>query len=118
MNSSSAQTITAPSVWKNESGSILKLDNIDGNQLEGEFTNKASGTFCKDTPYPMSGLIDNNKLTFTVIFQECSTITVWNANLENGIIKSIWTLSYVLTSRQNTNGQLVILSGSDTFEKQ
>ena|ERR1700730_2614322 len=52
-----ADQLTAPSLWKNQRGSELRLTAVGTNgSLRGTFTNYASGFQCQGIPYPIAGI--------------------------------------------------------------
>ncbi len=107
--------LQALSAWTNQSGSTLYIDSIDGNGLlTGTYINRASGYYCQNISYPVSGWVYGTAITFTTIWQSttesCNSITAWTGFLYQGQIQTLWQL--VLNGSSST-GQ--ILQGSDIF---
>lgn len=113
------QAITAPSVWENQSGSYLYIDQIkpDG-QLVGHYINNDTHFHCVGTPYPLTGWVisGTNTITFTVkwdnSYANCQSLTSWTGflNSEGSRITTLWQLV-----SNGTTSTRQIVQGSDTF---
>jgi len=50
------QSVPAPSIWKNQSNSILEVESVDSNGvIKGAFTNHADKTECQGVAFPVEG---------------------------------------------------------------
>ena len=105
------------STWKNQSGSTMMISIDSFGNVTGQYINRAAGTGCKDSPYPIMGRVTGNFISFSVAWnnatQNCNSATGWagyaqvnNTNIE---IITNWDLAY-----QSPSGPK-IEQGSDTF---
>jgi hypothetical protein len=113
MTGASAQTApTAPSLWKNQSNSILEIESVDGSGvIKGSFTNHKANTGCLGVAYPVEGHVLPNGLFFAVTFPPCFTVTTWQGTLSGNTIQTNYTYDYV----DGTSGNMTPVTGSDTF---
>lgn len=98
--------------WTNQRGSTLYIDAVAPNgQISGQYVNRASGSGCQNTPYPVIGWLYGTAITFTVKWQNssqsCNSITSWAGFFANGRINTQWELV--------VNGSTQIQRGSDVF---
>jgi hypothetical protein len=101
-----ADQLTAPSLWKNQRGSELRITAVGTNgSLRGTFTNYASGFQCQGIPYPIAGITTPGPTTFTVNFVKCRTVTTWKGSASVFGMPTEWVLRH--------NGQTQ--TGSDFF---
>ncbi|HLI99461.1 MAG TPA: avidin/streptavidin family protein [Bradyrhizobium sp.] len=101
-----ADPLTAPSLWRNQRGSELRITAVGNNgSLRGTFTNYAPGYQCQGIPYPIVGTTSPGPTTFTVNFVQCRTVTKWNGTASGFGMPTEWVLYY--------NGQTQ--TGSDFF---
>ena len=107
-----AQSLPAPSFWKNQRGSELKVWAVSGGAIQGEFTNNAPGFECQGIPYPAVGRETANGLFFVVTFARCNSLTRWQGYVRGSRMFTKWTLFYV-----KPNGSPGTLSGSDIFQR-
>jgi hypothetical protein len=102
----------APSIWKNQSNSILEIESIDANGvIRGSFTNHKQGTECLATAYPVEGHLLANGLFFAVTFPPCFTVTTWQGTFSGNTIQTNYTYDYV----DGSTGNMTPVTGSDTF---
>lgn len=110
----SVEKAQATSAWTNQRGSTLYIDNIGNNgQITGRYVNRAPGYGCQNIPYPVTGWVYGNAITFTVIWrgaESCNSITAWTGFIAAGKMQTLWQL--VVNGSTNT-GQ--IKQGADTF---
>jgi hypothetical protein len=107
--------------WTNQSGSTLYIEEISPNgQFSGQYINRAQGTGCRNLPYPMTGALYGNAVTFTVKWQgaqqSCNSITSWTGFISGseivGELKISTQWQLVVNGSTNVNQ---IITGSDTF---
>jgi hypothetical protein len=101
-----ADQLTAPSLWKNQRGSELRITAVGNNgSLRGTFTNYAPNYQCQGIPYPITGITTAGPTTFRVNFVQCRTVTTWTGTAFGFGMPTEWVLRY--------NGQTQ--TGSDFF---
>jgi len=112
-----AQTkeLVAGSVWRNQSGSLLEIQQINPDMsISGSYINKAPGFQCQGTPYPMAGWIIGSAISFTVLwdnsYENCNSVTGWSGFYYNGEIETKWNLAV-----SGARDPKQILSGEDVF---
>ncbi|HEX2094325.1 MAG TPA: avidin/streptavidin family protein [Longimicrobiaceae bacterium] len=109
----SAQALTVESAWTNQSGSTLYIEDIDSEgKLTGFYINRAQGYRCQNTPYPVTGWVLGNNITFTVKWENtsenCQSLTAWAGYLGRDLrITTRWYLTY----------QNQITTGTDIFTR-
>jgi hypothetical protein len=113
MTSSFAQTAPpAPSIWKNQSNSILEIESVDASGvIKGSFTNHKVNTDCLGVAYPVEGHILPTGLFFAVTFPPCFTVATWQGTFSGNTIQTNYMYDYV----DGTTGNMTPVSGSDTF---
>ena len=85
------------STWWNQSGSMLTIEHIgsDG-KITGTYTNGNTNFNCVGTPYPVTGWVSGNVITFTVSWnnrhESCGSLTAWTGFYEDGKITALWQL--------------------------
>jgi hypothetical protein len=89
-----ADGLTAPSLWKNQRGSELRITSVTGTRLHGTFTNYDPNYQCQGIPYPITGFTTSGPTQFTVNFAKCSTVTTWNGNAQGFGFSAGWVLKY------------------------
>jgi len=88
-----ADQLTAPSFWKNNLGSELRITGVGVNgTLRGTFTNYAKDYSCKGIPYPISGRTSAVITTFKVNFVKCRTVTTWQGTVQGLAFPAPWSL--------------------------
>jgi Avidin family len=102
-----ADQLQAPSLWKNQRGSELKITAVKNGRISGTFTNRDPNYQCVGISYPVTGVTSSGPTTFTVNFVKCRTVTKWNGNVLGLAMSSQWVLTY--------NGQTQV--GYDIFFK-
>jgi hypothetical protein len=101
-----ADQLTAPSLWKNQRGSELRITSVGNNgSLRGTFTNFDPNYQCQGIPYPITGITTPGPTTFTVNFLKCRTVTKWSGTAFGLSMPTQWVLRH--------NGQTQ--TGSDFF---
>lgn len=103
-----AQGLPANSLWKNQRGSTLEVFSV--NPLYGQFINNAAGFQCKGTPYPATGTVQGQAVTFAVTFTQCNSHTTWWGWTSGNTMRTRWILIYTPSS-----GPPQTLRGADTF---
>jgi len=89
-----ADGLTAPSLWKNQRGSELRITSVTGSQLHGTFTNFDPNFQCRGIPYPISGYTTGGPTQFTVNFVKCGTVTTWSGSAQPFGYSAGWVLRY------------------------
>lgn len=92
-----AQDDLVPSVWENQSGSMLYLDEIDDEgRFTGRYVNGAAGYRCQGIEYPVEGRVFDPLIAFSVVWRSeaetCHTITSWTGQIEGDVITTEWSL--------------------------
>jgi hypothetical protein len=109
-----ASTPPAPSIWINQSNSILEIESIDANGvIRGSFTNHKQGTECLAVAYPVEGHVLASGLFFAVTFPPCFTVTTWQGTFSGNVIQTNYTYDYPDWS----TGNMTPATGSDVFTK-
>jgi Avidin family len=109
--------IGTQSAWQNESGSTMLIDVDTLGNVTGSYVNRASGTGCQFSPYPISGRINGNFIAFSVSWENqtanCHSVTAWAGfAAETGTtatLKTRWNIAYQGLTRP------AIAQGEDTF---
>jgi len=111
-------SMVGPTKWVNQVGSVATLyfDTNTGT-VTGTYVNNAPGFQCQGTPYPLSGWILSDFISFSVTWingaQNCNSVTGWTgyAFQSGNTIKlqTNWNLAY-----QGANGP-TIQAGQDVF---
>jgi hypothetical protein len=89
-----ADVLTAPSLWKNQRGSELKITAVRNGSISGTFTNLDPTYQCQGIPYPVTGITSGGLTTFTVNFVKCRTVTKWNGHAQGLGMSAPWLLRY------------------------
>jgi hypothetical protein len=113
-----ANELTAPSVWENQSGSLLYVDEIDADgRFAGRYVNGAVGYACQGIEYDVEGRIFDPLITFDVVWraeaETCHTITSWTGEVSGDVIETEWSLV-----RVNAAGEFGRFEGVSRFERQ
>lgn len=103
--------------WQNETGSTMSLKVAPDGSVSGTYVNRASGTGCQFSPYPIVGQANGNFIAFVVAWDNatsnCHSITAWSgyvsATRPVAQIATRWNIAYQGTS------QPAIAQGEDTF---
>ena len=114
-----AQAIQPNTTWKNNRGSELTISAVDTTgKLTGTYVNRAAGFQCQNTPYPVIGWIEDDKISFSVrwksVAMDCKSITSWTGYLSGNRIISDWDLVYTDTGENRP----MLYRGTDYFTKQ
>jgi hypothetical protein len=113
LGAASAQTISAPSVWTNQRGSVLTILAIDAaGHFQGTYVNNAPGTQCLGFPYDAKGAVTGDEVTLIVTFAPCDTVTVWEGRIAATTIKTRFEAAYP------SGGHITIWRGADIFTRQ
>lgn len=112
-----ADDLTAPSVWENQSGSLLYVDAIDAEgRFAGRYVNGAAGYACQGIEYAVEGRLFDPLITFDVVWQAeaetCHTITSWTGEISGDVIETEWSLV-----RLNAEGEFGRFEGVSRFER-
>jgi hypothetical protein len=104
----------APSVWKNQRGSVMKILALDpSGAFKGVYINYAAGFQCQGTPYDVNGRVHGTRIAFKVIwkniFADCHSTTVWRGRVGGQTMPTRWVL-------RTDAGR--VLRGADTFQRQ
>jgi hypothetical protein len=89
-----ADQLTAPSLWKNQRGSELRITSVNGTSFRGTFTNFDPDFQCQGIPYPVTGISAGPQTSFTVNFVKCRTVTKWNGNAMGLGMSVQWVLQH------------------------
>ena len=72
--------------FKNQRGSILELNILADNKIEGYFTTAVASKTCPDAinkKRPITGYLIGNALTFSVVYPMCESVLSVSGNLDN-----------------------------------
>lgn len=113
-----AQTFQPNTTWENGRGSEFTITTISGDgAVAGTYTNRAAGFACQNTPYPLAGWIDGDKIAFSVRWKssaaDCASITSWTGYFAAGRIVSDWSLIYM----DAAEARPLLYRGTDFFTK-
>lgn len=89
-----ADRLIAPSLWKNQRGSELRITSVNGTSFRGTFTNFDPNFQCVGIPYPVTGVAGGGPTTFTVNFVKCATVTKWNGDVQGLGLSAQWLLQH------------------------
>ena len=111
------QDFPGESTWVNQAGSTLHIENIDSKgKITGIYINRAVGFGCKDTPYPVTGWVWQDMVSFTVKWEntaeKCNSITTWTGFYHEGKLNTLWQMILVGTTNKNQ-----IIKGEDVFKR-
>jgi len=113
VDAADAQTISAPSVWTNQRGSVLTILFMDSaGNFQGTYVNNASDTQCKGLPYGMRGNVQSTLVKFVVTFTPCNTVTVWKGRASGTTLSTRFEAAYP------NNGRIEIWRDADNFTRQ
>jgi hypothetical protein len=109
--------VSVSSTWKNQSGSTMMISIDTFGNVGGQYINRAAGTGCQNTPYPLVGRVTDDFIAFSVAWnnatENCHSATGWAgyAQLSGSNVEIVtnWNLAY-----QSASGPM-IEQGSDTF---
>lgn len=113
-NAQSQPSVPAPSLWRNQVQSTLRIRSIaaDGS-FKGTYINREKTTSCKYTSYPAAGKISGNSIFFGVDFAACDTIASWHGTVQGTTITTSWQYYYIAPD----TGNFVSVNGNDTFTR-
>lgn len=94
--------VSTSTTWQNQSGSTMTITVDSNDQVSGQYINRASGTGCQNSPYPISGRVDGNFIAFAVAWdngtENCNSVTGWAgyAQASGSTIEIVtqWNLAY------------------------
>jgi avidin family protein len=90
-----ADPMPAPSFWKNQRGSELRIVSVSKNgRISGTFTNYATNYQCQGIPYAAVGVTSPATTTFAVNFVKCRTVTRWTGTILGLVMSTQWVLRY------------------------
>ena len=112
VSSASADSLPAPSFWKNQRGSELQIWTVTNGVIQGMFTNNAQGFECQGIPYPVTGRQSANGFFFVVTFAKCNSLARWRGTVRGSQMFTTWDLYYI-----KPDGNLGIMPGADTFQR-
>ena len=81
--------------FKNQRGSILELNILSDNKIDGYFTTAVASKTCPQAIHkkrPITGYIVGNALTFTVVYPMCESVLSITGNIDKAQ-KTIDTIS-------------------------
>jgi len=110
-----ASTLTG--TWASDHGSVLVIQSIgpDGT-LTGTYTNNAPGYRCGGTAFPIIGLVDGPRVSYTVRWKkaaiDCTSITSWTGYVRDGRLGVEWVVTY------EEDGASRVRIGSDSYRRQ
>ncbi|EJT01362.1 avidin/streptavidin family protein [Rhizobium sp. CCGE 510] len=108
----------ASSSWQNQSGSTMIIQVDSFGNVSGQYVNRAQGTGCQNSPYPLTGRVNGTFIAFSVGWnnstENCNSATGWTGyaqvNGNNTEIVTSWNLAY-----EGGSGP-AIEQGQDTFQ--
>ena len=111
------QSLTAPTVWVNELGSVMTINSISETGLVSGTYVTAAGCGAGVTR-PLTGWSNLWAFTFTVNWQGCESLTSWTGNVGTSgtgalEIVTLWQLTVSGPPQWNS-----ITAGADTFTSQ
>jgi hypothetical protein len=113
IGAASAQTLSAPSVWTNQRGSVLTILLMDAaGNFQGTYVNNAPDTQCRGFPYGAKGSVKGDQVTLIVTFAPCDTVTVWKGRAAGAAINTRFEAAYP------NGGHIEIWRGADNFVRQ
>ncbi|WP_421786226.1 avidin/streptavidin family protein [Hyphobacterium sp.] len=118
-----ASDLPVPSVWENQSGSVLYLDSIDSDgRFTGRYVNGAAGYRCQGIEYAVSGRAFDPLISFTVVWaaeaETCHSITSWTGSFDGQAIDSEWSLvRWSDTGAETDSGGFARYAGESRFER-
>ncbi|MEE2567717.1 avidin/streptavidin family protein [Hyphobacterium marinum] len=97
IEAAAAQGLPATSVWENQSGSVLYIDDVRENgHFHGRYVNNAAGYACQGVEYRVVGDVFDPLIAFSVVWraeaETCHTITSWTGEVDGGTIRTEWSL--------------------------
>jgi hypothetical protein len=109
---------SASSSWQNQSGSTMIIQVDSFGNVSGQYVNRAQGTGCQNSPYPLTGRVNGTFIAFSVGWnnstENCNSATGWTGyaqvNGNNTEIVTSWNLAY-----EGGSGP-AIEQGQDTFQ--
>ncbi|WP_113442753.1 avidin/streptavidin family protein [Rhizobium cremeum] len=109
--------VSTSTTWQNQSGSTMTITVDSNDQVSGQYINRASGTGCQNSPYPISGRVNGNFIAFAVAWdngtENCNSVTGWAgyAQASGSTIEIVtqWNLAY------QGGGGPAIEQGKDLF---
>lgn len=92
-----AQDGLGNSVWENQSGSTLYIDEVrDDGHFHGRYVNAAPGYACQGVEYRVVGDVFEPLIAFSVVWRAeseiCHTITSWTGEIDGSTIRTEWSL--------------------------
>lgn len=107
--------------FKNQRGSILELNILEGNKIDGYFTTAVASKTCPkaiDQKRPIIGYITGNALTFSVVYPICNSVLSITGNMSKDK-KNIDTISILNKQADDVTheGPGARFIGHDTYEK-
>lgn len=92
-----AGPVEADSVWENQSGSVLHIDEVRENgHFHGRYINNAEGYACSGVEYRVVGDVFDPLIQFSVVWraeeETCHSITGWTGRIEEGRLVTEWRL--------------------------
>jgi hypothetical protein len=105
-----AQSCQIPNgqVWQNELGSQMNVNFDATGLMSGTYT---TGVGCgAGTSRPLTGFCNGSAVTFTVNWQECSSVTAWSGTYNGNSLTTLWDLVNAGSPSWNS-----IVAGTDTF---
>jgi hypothetical protein len=109
--------VQTTAAYTNQRGSTLYIENAvqPSGMFTGYYINRASGTGCQNTPFPVVGWVIGNAISFTVRWANssinCSSVTGWTGNIsrDGATITTSWYLA--------VNGSTSLMNGQDVFRR-
>lgn len=85
-----AQAIAVPAVWGNDHARLV-IQSVDaGGKLTGTYENFGSNFSCTGLVYPVTGWIDGDRITYSVIRKDprnCTTIQSWTGMVRGNVLQ-------------------------------
>ena len=125
-----ATTLICPSVfaeqgmqtYKNQRGSLLEIEIMPDNKIQGFFTTAVASKSCQEAigkKQPIIGYTVGNALTFSVVYPDCGSVVSITGNFVNHRHHRIDTLSIVNHQSDNVTheGPGTRFIGHDSYRK-
>ena len=110
-----AESLAPQTTWVNDHAQLV-IQSVDSQgQLAGTYTNRGAGFGCAGRAFPVTGWIDGDMISFTVLRQEpanCTTIQAWTGFVREGQLL----VEYLAVATEG--GRTGLIKGSDRYRRQ
>lgn len=110
-----AQSLASQTTWVNDHAKLV-IQSVDGaGQLSGTYTNYGANFGCAGRPFPVTGWIDGDLVSFTVHRKDpgnCTTIQSWTGFVRDGQLL----VEYLAAATEG--GRSGLIKGTDRYRQQ